>query len=51
MLVYFINGKNHWLGGLKSSDPGYFKKVASIKKSLGHEELCTNEAVCLKDFA
>ena len=51
MLVYFLNGKNHWLGGLRSSEPGFFKKVAQIKKSLGAEELCVHEAVCLKDFA
>jgi len=51
MLVYFINGKNHWIGTLKSSDLGFFKKVGQIKKTLGAEELCVHEALCLKDFA
>jgi hypothetical protein len=32
MLVYLINGKNHWLGELNPGDVGYFRKVGQIKK-------------------
>jgi casein kinase 1 len=51
MLVYLINGKNHWLGDLNPSDLGYFRKVGQIKKQLNAETLCVHDALCLKEFA
>ena len=51
MLVYIVSGKVHWLGTLRNQDPGYFRKVGSIKKKLGSEELCIGDALPLKEFS